>query len=138
MGQGAQDGRRIPRPVSGSHARSQSGEALRIDDIDKPAISATEAPAAGAPVTDPPVTPTTPEMPTPQTFVEAEAHAAAREPLAISRRFNPSPRRRTPRPRRRTRSRTPKRHERRSAHENQETARATRLRTIGEVSSAMG
>ena len=60
------------------------GEALRIDDIDKPAISATEAPSAGTPVTDPPVTPTTPEMPTAQTFVEAEARAAASGPLAIT------------------------------------------------------
>jgi sec-independent protein translocase protein TatB len=32
-----------------------------------------------------PVTPTTPAAPTPETFVEAEAHAAASEPLAITR-----------------------------------------------------
>ena len=32
-----------------------------------------------------PVTPTTPAVPTPETFVEAEAHSAAAEPLAITR-----------------------------------------------------
>jgi sec-independent protein translocase protein TatB len=70
-------------------------EALRIDDIDKPAISGAETPAisgsetpavaaAETPAIDQPVTPTTPEPPTPHTFVEAEAHAAAMEPLAIT------------------------------------------------------
>jgi sec-independent protein translocase protein TatB len=61
-------------------------EALRIDDIDKPAISGTEAPAVAVetPAISQPVTPTTPEPPTPQTFVEAEAHAAAMESLAIT------------------------------------------------------
>ena len=34
---------------------------------------------------DEPVTPTTPAAPAPETFVEAEAHAAASEPLAITR-----------------------------------------------------
>jgi sec-independent protein translocase protein TatB len=29
--------------------------------------------------------PTTPEAPTPETFVEAEAHAAVNEPLAVTR-----------------------------------------------------
>src|SRR3982074_2410040 len=60
------------------------GDSLRIDDIDKPAVSATNTPAI-----DPPVTPTTPatskidapEAPIP----EADAHAAAMEPLAITR-----------------------------------------------------
>ena len=56
------------------------GNALRLDDIDKPAASATETPAI-----EPPVTPTTPEMPIPETFTEADAHAVAREPLAITR-----------------------------------------------------
>src|SRR3954471_16191115 len=37
----------------------------------------------------PPATPTTPEPPTPETFVEAEAHAAAREPLAITQEVQP-------------------------------------------------
>src|SRR5450432_3630611 len=60
------------------------GEALRIDDIDKPAISATDTPAIEPPAavaTETPI-PTTPEPPTPETFVEAEAHTATTEPLA--------------------------------------------------------
>jgi sec-independent protein translocase protein TatB len=76
-------------------------DALRIDDIDKPATSidapatSNDAPAAetaaisSTPAIEAPVTPTTPEMPTPQTFVEAEAHAAAAEPLAITREIQP-------------------------------------------------
>jgi sec-independent protein translocase protein TatB len=51
--------------------------ALNIEDIDKPA-EPTPPPAI-----EPPVAPTTPEPPTPQTFVEAETHAAA-EPLAVA------------------------------------------------------
>lgn len=54
-------------------------DALRVDALDKPA----EMPATTA--VEPPVSPTTPEAPTPATFVEAEAHAAANEPLAITR-----------------------------------------------------
>ena len=57
--------------------------ALNIEDVDKPA----EPPATTA--IEPPVTPTTPEAPTPQTFVEAETHAAA-EPLAITREIEPA------------------------------------------------
>src|SRR5450756_1064632 len=93
------------------------GEALRIDDIDKPAtstdapaasndalatsvsdapstetpaISATDASAISAsetpatPAIEPPVTPTTP-----QSFVEAETHVAAAEPLAITQEVQP-------------------------------------------------
>jgi len=45
--------------------------------IDKP-VDAQVASAIGEPVT-----PTEPAAPTPQTFVEAEAHRAANEPLAI-------------------------------------------------------
>ena len=56
--------------------------ALRIDDIDKP---------ADTPALDPPVTPTTPEMPIPETFTEADAHAAAAEPLAITREVQAQP-----------------------------------------------
>jgi sec-independent protein translocase protein TatB len=73
------------------------GDALRIDDIDKPAVSATDAPAtpAGdAPATsagDVPVIPTIPEPPIPETFTEADAHAAAMEPLAITREVQPQP-----------------------------------------------
>jgi sec-independent protein translocase protein TatB len=77
------------------------GNALRIDDIDKPATSS-DAPATSSdasatssdtPATavtepqaiEPPVMPTTPEAPIPETFSEADAHAAAMEPLAITR-----------------------------------------------------
>ena len=70
------------------------GDALRIDDIDKPAVSATETPAI-----EPPVIPTTPEIsnietpepPIPETFTEADAHAAAMEPLAITREVQHQP-----------------------------------------------
>jgi sec-independent protein translocase protein TatB len=70
------------------------GEALRIDDIDKPAVSAADTPAI-----DPPAIPTTPaiskietlEPPIPETFTEADAHAAAIEPLAITREVQPQP-----------------------------------------------
>jgi sec-independent protein translocase protein TatB len=62
------------------------GDALRIDDIDKPAVSATETPAIEAPVM-----PTTPETPIPETFTEADAHAAAMEPLAITREVQHQP-----------------------------------------------
>jgi sec-independent protein translocase protein TatB len=87
------------------------GDALRIDDIDKPAVSASDAPAIEPPAatsaTDTPVTsasdapatsasdapaiPTTPEPPIPETFTEADAHAAAMEPLAITREVQPLP-----------------------------------------------
>jgi sec-independent protein translocase protein TatB len=84
------------------------GDALRIDDIDKPAVSASDAPAIEPPVatsatdtkaTDTPVTsasdapaiPTTPEPPIPETFTAADAHAAALEPLAITRDVQPLP-----------------------------------------------
>jgi sec-independent protein translocase protein TatB len=49
-------------------------EALRIDDADKPTETTATEPAAA---------PTTPEAPTPETFVEATAHEAS-EPLAIT------------------------------------------------------
>jgi sec-independent protein translocase protein TatB len=73
------------------------GDALRIDDIDKPAVSATDTPvtsATDAPATsasDAPAIPTTPEPPIPETFTEADAHAAAMEPLAITREVQPLP-----------------------------------------------
>ncbi|TCU77112.1 sec-independent protein translocase protein TatB [Bradyrhizobium sp. R2.2-H] len=60
-------------------------DALRVDALDKPA----ETPATTA--IDPPVTPTAPETPTPATFMEAEAHAAANEPLAITRDVEQAP-----------------------------------------------
>ncbi len=49
---------------------------LRVDPVEKPA----ERPAT--PAIEPPVAPTEPAAPTPQTFVEAETHAAS-EPLAV-------------------------------------------------------
>lgn len=61
-------------------------DAMQIGDIDKPAApevnDAQVASAIGEPVTPEPVTPA---APTPETFVEAEAHQAASEPLAITR-----------------------------------------------------
>jgi sec-independent protein translocase protein TatB len=53
-------------------------KSLDIDVLDKPAVSATDTPAV-----EPPVTPTTPEAPIPETFTEADAHAAASQPLVI-------------------------------------------------------
>jgi sec-independent protein translocase protein TatB len=59
------------------------GDALKIDDIDKPAL---EPPATSSDVpatsSDAPVMPTTPEPPTPATFAEAEIDSVA-ERLAI-------------------------------------------------------
>lgn len=60
-------------------------DALRVDALDKPA----ETPATAA--IEPPASPTTPEAPTPETFVEAEAHAAVNEPLAITREVEQTP-----------------------------------------------
>ena len=85
------------------------GDALKIDDIDKPAIEPS-ATSSDAPVTDTPEPPTpatfveaetdsvaerlalrrqaraaAPEAPIPETFTEADAHALANEPLAITR-----------------------------------------------------
>ena len=75
-------------------------DALRVDALDKPAetsaTTAAEPPATSsealatssealATSSEAPTTPTTPEAPTPATFMEAEAHAAANEPLAITR-----------------------------------------------------
>jgi sec-independent protein translocase protein TatB len=66
-------------------------KALDIDGIDKPAVSGTEMPAIEPPKIDAPVTPTTPEAPVPETFAEADAHAAAMEPLAITREAQAEP-----------------------------------------------
>jgi sec-independent protein translocase protein TatB len=74
------------------------GNALRIEDVDKPAPSAGETPALGAPATsvdapatsvDAPVIPTTPEMPIPETFSESDAREAASQPLAIVQEVQP-------------------------------------------------
>jgi len=92
------------------------GEALKIDDIDKPAIEppATSNDAPVIPTTPEPPTPATfvaaetdsvaerlalrqqaraaaPEAPIPQTFTEADAHALASEPLAITREVHATP-----------------------------------------------
>ena len=60
-------------------------DALRVDALDKPA----ETPTTTA--VEPPASPTTPEAPTPETFVEAEAHSAVNEPLAITREVEQAP-----------------------------------------------
>jgi sec-independent protein translocase protein TatB len=60
-------------------------DALRVDALDKPAETSTTT------AVEPPATPTTPEAPTPATFMEAEAHAAANEPLAITREVEQAP-----------------------------------------------
>jgi sec-independent protein translocase protein TatB len=90
-----------------SSLQKDVSESLRIDDIDKPAIS-TDTPAispdgaaisnsdtpaisnsdtpavaeAAHPGIDLPAHPTTPEAPTPATSAEADAHVAAAEPVA--------------------------------------------------------
>ena len=74
------------------------GNALRIEDVDKQAVSAGETPPLGAPATsshapatstDAPVIPTTPEMPIPETFSESDAREAASQPLAIVQEVQP-------------------------------------------------
>src|ERR1700720_3989186 len=70
------------------------GDALRIDDIDKPAVPATDTPAIEPPAiaTTPEISKIeTPEAPIPETFSEADAHAAAMEPLAITREVQSQP-----------------------------------------------
>ncbi len=61
------------------------GDALQIADIDKP-VDAQMASAIGEPVVTPNDAPAAPE-----TVVEAESHAAASEPLAITREVQPEP-----------------------------------------------
>jgi sec-independent protein translocase protein TatB len=65
-------------------------KALDIDVLDKPASAPADTTSAAAtatetPAIEPPVVPTTPEMPVPETHAEATAHAAVAEPLAITR-----------------------------------------------------
>ncbi|MBW7968711.1 Sec-independent protein translocase protein TatB [Bradyrhizobium sp. BR 10289] len=62
-----------------SSLQKDVSDALRVDALDKPAETPTNT------TVEPPVAPSTPEAPTPETFVEAEAHAAVNEPLAITR-----------------------------------------------------
>jgi sec-independent protein translocase protein TatB len=77
-------------------------DALNISDVDKPAATteaAANIEASAMPAIDPPVTPTTPATskidapaaPIPETFTEADAHALASEPLAITRENQPQP-----------------------------------------------
>jgi sec-independent protein translocase protein TatB len=60
--------------------------ALRINDIEKPSVTSAETPAIEGPLT-----PTTPEAPTAQTFAEAETHVAPEGPLAITPEVDSSP-----------------------------------------------
>jgi sec-independent protein translocase protein TatB len=63
------------------------GNALRIDDVEKPAVASTDTVVTDSPVIDPPVTadtPAKPEMPIPEAFTEADAKALASQPLAIT------------------------------------------------------
>jgi sec-independent protein translocase protein TatB len=69
---------------------------LRIDDVDKPmdpqVASGEPVPASDAAATSTdPAMPTTPAAPAPETSVEAETHAAAAEPLAITPQIEPEP-----------------------------------------------
>ena len=62
------------------------GDALKIDDIDKPKTEIVADAQIGELAA-----PTTPEAPTPETFVEAETHAAVSEPLVITREVQAAP-----------------------------------------------
>ncbi|MGC2774221.1 MAG: Sec-independent protein translocase protein TatB [Bradyrhizobium sp.] len=83
-------------------------KALDIEGVDKPAepaVAASDAPASESaaipsepPSLDTPVIPATPEPPRPETFVEAEAHQAVGEPLAIVREIKPEPQPEVPTP----------------------------------------
>lgn len=66
-------------------------KALDIEGVDKPAEPAASAPDAVAASPETPAIPTTPEPPRAETFVEAEAHQAVGEPLAIVREIQPEP-----------------------------------------------
>lgn len=72
-------------------------DAMQIGDIDKPKEPSQEpVDAQIASAIGEPVEPTTPAAPTPETFVEAETHAAASEPLAITREVQAAPQDITP------------------------------------------
>jgi sec-independent protein translocase protein TatB len=77
----------IDKPVDAQVASAMDAPATSTSDA--PATSTSDAPAT--PTNDAPVMPTTPATPTPETFVEAEAHTAANEPLAITREVKPEP-----------------------------------------------
>ena len=63
-----------------SSLQKDVSDALQIPELDKPIDSQVETSIA-----ETVVTPTTPAAPTPETFVEAEAHQATSEPLIITR-----------------------------------------------------
>jgi sec-independent protein translocase protein TatB len=81
------------------------GEALRIDDVDKPAISKAEMPVISETETSAisstetaatsgiaaPVTPTEPQAPIPDAFTATDAKAQAAQPLAITRESEAEP-----------------------------------------------
>ena len=64
------------------------GDALKIDDIDKPAVDPSATSQVDAPATS---QVDAPEAPIPEIFTAADAHAAATEPLAITREVPPQP-----------------------------------------------
>ncbi|XUM20942.1 Sec-independent protein translocase protein TatB [Bradyrhizobium oligotrophicum S58] len=66
-------------------------KALDIEGIDKPAEPAPTTDVAVASPEPPVMTPTTPEPPRDETFVEAEVHQSVGEPLAIVREIKPEP-----------------------------------------------
>ena len=66
-------------------------KALDLEGVDKPAAPAAPPSETAAVSAEAPVTPTTPEAPRSETFVEAEAHQAVGEPLAIVREIKPEP-----------------------------------------------
>ena len=65
--------------------------ALRIDDADKPATDTPATSNIDAAAVDLPVIPTTPEAPIPEIFTEADAHALASQPLAITKEIQAQP-----------------------------------------------
>jgi sec-independent protein translocase protein TatB len=67
------------------------GDALRIDPLDKPAASSSDTAiqSSANAETDSSATPAKPDIPIPQIFTEADAHAAASQPLAIVQQAQP-------------------------------------------------
>lgn len=66
------------------------GDALKIDDIDKPKLDVGGDPQIASAIGEP-VTPATPTEPAPETFVEASSYGVVSEPLAITREVEPAP-----------------------------------------------
>jgi sec-independent protein translocase protein TatB len=65
------------------------GNALRIDDIDKPSASMADAPVEASTTSS--IDASTQGVPIPETFTEADAQAAASHPLAIVQEVQPQP-----------------------------------------------